>query len=229
MQIVVIYDNNCFCPGLKPDWGFSCLVRTEQKAVLFDTGANYDILLENMEHLGITPLEINAVVLSHLHQDHAGGLPGLLRVRPGMDVYLPFSTGRGSENIAISNGQAIQVRELETVSQGILVAAQADTLSLLLDAGEGLVMLASRIPCKVLEMVEHAKEARKEDDIQLLIAAFCLSSPINTGSLVDSFMRLGVRRIAPCHCCDEDSRSVFSKRYGKDYIPLGVGSVVSIV
>ena len=81
-----------------PKWllaehGFSCLVTigagTEEHRILFDTSVSADAVLRNMGLLRVDPAGIEAVVLSHGHFDHAGGLPGLLaRMRPGTPVHL---------------------------------------------------------------------------------------------------------------------------------------------
>jgi 7,8-dihydropterin-6-yl-methyl-4-(beta-D-ribofuranosyl)aminobenzene 5'-phosphate synthase len=42
------------------------------KTILFDTGGNGDILLANMQRLGLEPQGVNAVVFSHIHADHTG-------------------------------------------------------------------------------------------------------------------------------------------------------------
>ena len=55
MKLTIVYDNVVYKKdiGLKSDWGFSCLIETEDETVLFDTGTEGDILLNNMERLGI--------------------------------------------------------------------------------------------------------------------------------------------------------------------------------
>jgi 7,8-dihydropterin-6-yl-methyl-4-(beta-D-ribofuranosyl)aminobenzene 5'-phosphate synthase len=65
MKITILYDNTVFQSGLKPDWGFSCLVETHNRSILFDTGSNGSILLENMKKLDIDPLSIDEVFISH--------------------------------------------------------------------------------------------------------------------------------------------------------------------
>jgi 7,8-dihydropterin-6-yl-methyl-4-(beta-D-ribofuranosyl)aminobenzene 5'-phosphate synthase len=46
------------------------------------------VLLHNLELLGVDPVTIDALVISHAHYDHTGGLPALLeRVRPGIPLY----------------------------------------------------------------------------------------------------------------------------------------------
>jgi 7,8-dihydropterin-6-yl-methyl-4-(beta-D-ribofuranosyl)aminobenzene 5'-phosphate synthase len=74
MKITILYDNTVFQSGLKPDWGFSCLVEAHNRTILFDTGSNGSILLENMKKLDIDPLSIDEVFISHSHFDHISGL-----------------------------------------------------------------------------------------------------------------------------------------------------------
>ena len=45
--------------------------------MLFDTGLSPDAMVTNADRLGIDLSDVHAVVLSHGHFDHAGGLAGL--------------------------------------------------------------------------------------------------------------------------------------------------------
>ena len=91
VSITVLYDNVPFREDLRTDWGFSCLVRGAEKTILFDTGANGPILLENMKKLGISPEEIDIVFHSHIHSDHVGGINAFLEKNPLVAVYVPAS------------------------------------------------------------------------------------------------------------------------------------------
>lgn len=62
---------------LVSEHGLSFLVETGDRRILFDTGAS-DRFLRNGTVLGLFPGPLDAVVLSHGHYDHAGGLPALL-------------------------------------------------------------------------------------------------------------------------------------------------------
>jgi 7,8-dihydropterin-6-yl-methyl-4-(beta-D-ribofuranosyl)aminobenzene 5'-phosphate synthase len=72
-------------PGLVAEHGFAALVTTRRggrtHTLLFDTGVSPNGLADNMERLDITATDIEALVLSHNHFDHAGGLVGLARLR----------------------------------------------------------------------------------------------------------------------------------------------------
>lgn len=64
--------------------GFSALVTVHHDGgttrVLLDTGATPDGCVDNLYRLGIDPAEVDAIVLSHGHYDHATGLSGLAPV-----------------------------------------------------------------------------------------------------------------------------------------------------
>jgi 7,8-dihydropterin-6-yl-methyl-4-(beta-D-ribofuranosyl)aminobenzene 5'-phosphate synthase len=72
-------------PGLVAEHGFSALVTVRRgdraHTLLFDTGVSPGGLAGNLERLDIDVGGIEALVLSHGHFDHAGGLPGLARLR----------------------------------------------------------------------------------------------------------------------------------------------------
>jgi len=57
-----------------PKWGSVYLINEEKKA-LVDTGPATSIstVLEGIKKLGVDPAEINYVIATHIHLDHAGG------------------------------------------------------------------------------------------------------------------------------------------------------------
>jgi 7,8-dihydropterin-6-yl-methyl-4-(beta-D-ribofuranosyl)aminobenzene 5'-phosphate synthase len=79
------FADGCTVPGLLAEHGFSALVTTRRgivsHTVLFDTGVSPDGMATNLERLGVDVGAIEVVILSHGHFDHAGGFPGLARLR----------------------------------------------------------------------------------------------------------------------------------------------------
>ena len=117
MKLTVIYDNDLLRKDLKPDWGFSCLVETnENLKVLFDTGFKPSILIGNMEKLGINPKTINFVVISHPHLDHTGGLKDFLRLNSKATVYVPQSFPEFLENVKM-----VKVKNSLKISENLII------------------------------------------------------------------------------------------------------------
>ncbi len=71
--------------GLVSGHGFSCLLDGK---ILFDTGDAAESLLDNMKKLMVSIDDIEAVVISHDHWDHTGGLWEILKDRKGIKVYV---------------------------------------------------------------------------------------------------------------------------------------------
>lgn len=69
--------------AFRAEWAYSLLatsrVGTVERRTLIDFGYDAGTLLNNMGLAGVDPARIDAMVLSHGHYDHFGGLDGLLR------------------------------------------------------------------------------------------------------------------------------------------------------
>lgn len=79
LRLTIVCENTVGSPlPLLGEHGFACLIDSPAGRILFDTGRGAG-LLHNLAALGIDPASIAAVVLSHGHYDHTGGLLPLLR------------------------------------------------------------------------------------------------------------------------------------------------------
>jgi len=52
VTLTIVFDNYSQSPALETEWGYACLVETDQTTVLFDTGSVGAMLLQNMAALG---------------------------------------------------------------------------------------------------------------------------------------------------------------------------------
>lgn len=80
MKFTVVVDNNV-PPGAKAPFrgehGLALLIETGTNRILFDAGPS-DVVVHNLGLLGLHPRDLDAIVLSHGHYDHTGGLPSVL-------------------------------------------------------------------------------------------------------------------------------------------------------
>jgi len=84
--------------ALLNEWGLSLHLEskrgTDTRQVLIDFGYTPETLNNNLELLGIDPARLDALVLSHGHYDHFGGMVGFLeRHRGALKKGLPFYLG----------------------------------------------------------------------------------------------------------------------------------------
>jgi 7,8-dihydropterin-6-yl-methyl-4-(beta-D-ribofuranosyl)aminobenzene 5'-phosphate synthase len=87
LRITVLADNYVAVPGFLAEHGLSLLIEADGQRVLFDTGQGR-VFRDNAKALGIPLAGLDAVVLSHGHYDHTGGLAGLLREGTPSAVFL---------------------------------------------------------------------------------------------------------------------------------------------
>jgi 7,8-dihydropterin-6-yl-methyl-4-(beta-D-ribofuranosyl)aminobenzene 5'-phosphate synthase len=91
VKVTIIYDNTACEKTLEADWGFAALIEAYGRILLFDTGANGEILLRNMQVLKIDPLSISDLFISHGHFDHIGGLSHFLNENRNIVLHAPVS------------------------------------------------------------------------------------------------------------------------------------------
>jgi 7,8-dihydropterin-6-yl-methyl-4-(beta-D-ribofuranosyl)aminobenzene 5'-phosphate synthase len=87
IRITVLVENSAHRPGLVAEHGLSFYIQAGERSLLFDTGQT-DLALINAQTLRLPLDNLEAVVLSHGHYDHTGGVPAILDLAPQARVYL---------------------------------------------------------------------------------------------------------------------------------------------
>lgn len=87
LRVVALVENSTAVPACEGKHGLSLYLETEKHRLLFDVGPNA-LFLENAKRLGVDIASVDAVILSHGHVDHAGGLAAFLSANQRARIYL---------------------------------------------------------------------------------------------------------------------------------------------
>ena len=234
VSITIVYDNNSFIKGFQSDWGFSCFIKGTEKTILFDTGTDGNILLSNMEKLGIGPKEIEIVFLSHIHGDHTGGLWKFLKRNSNVTVYVPNSfpedfkkkiKSYGAEYIDVSGNIEVCKNVYSTGELGTSIKEQ----SLVIETEKDLIVITGCAHPGIVEIVRSAIESSGEK-VYLVFGGFHLisHSKAEIKEIIKEFREIGIIKAGPCHCSGEPAREMFKEEYGEDFEEIGVGRVIEI-
>jgi len=232
VTITVLYDNTATCPGTQAGWGFSCLIEGLEKTVLFDTGADGDMLLFNMEILRIEPEEIDVVVLSHDHDDHTGGLAKIVARNPDVTVYYPSSFSEKSVASAREAGaHLVPVDAAVSPCAGLFVTSplgRPSESALLVDTAEGQVLVSGCAHPGIAEMAKAASDLVDEPVFAVVGGFHLLShSADEVDRIIQELRQLGVERCGPAHCTGEAATARMRAAFADTLIEMGVGSIIA--
>jgi 7,8-dihydropterin-6-yl-methyl-4-(beta-D-ribofuranosyl)aminobenzene 5'-phosphate synthase len=212
MQIKIVYDNTSIRNDLQSDWGFAAVIEIADKKILFDAGADGDILLNNMRKMGIDPTMIEIVFISHHHFDHTGGLAAFLTKNNKVTVYVPESL-RGIRNAA----KVIHVSKAINIGHAIHSTGELKGIeqSLIIETEKGSVIVAG---CSHPGLGRIIKAAESYGKIYAIVGGF--------HGFRDFDILNDVQKICPTHCTQKIEE--LHRLYSEKYIAGGTGTIIKL-
>ena len=205
MKITIIYDNETLNSKYQADWGFSCLIETGDKKILFDTGAKGEILLSNMKKMNIDPSIVDEIFISHFHWDHTGGLEDFLK-KHAVKVYMPrsFKTPDYLEDFVV-------IDDFTKIHENIYSTGEINNIeqSLLIKTKEGVVII---VGCAHSDLKNILKIAKKLGNPIACIGGFHGFSDIEKLK--------NLKLICPTHCTEH--KEEIKNTYPEKFISGGV-------
>jgi len=237
MEITVLFNSEGISNDFVTGWGFSALV---DGAVLFDTGEKGDALLANCGWLDIDMAGIQAVVISHDHWDHTGGLWLILKKRKGIPVYAcPGFSREFKEKVKESGGRLVVAKGFLEIKRDMYVTGEVfgpsagraiPEQAMVIRRGSGLVILTGCAHPGVLNMLKAIQEHFPGVGLHFVLGGFHLkdSDRRTIQDVVEGFRRMGVEKVSPTHCTGCEAEALFSKAYSEAAIQFRVGKRIEI-
>jgi 7,8-dihydropterin-6-yl-methyl-4-(beta-D-ribofuranosyl)aminobenzene 5'-phosphate synthase len=223
MKLTILYDN--IAPnnpsGLQTGWGFSCLIETNNRSILFDTGWDGGVLLKNMEELGLLDRKLDMVVISHKHWDHMGGLPQALQQFRPEYVVVPASFSQTLKQEIGTRSKVREIRGPEEIFPGVMSTGDMDSpdgpreQAVVLKTGKGLVLVTG---CAHPGLARLMDRARKYGELHGVLGGF--------HDFKDIKALEGLEMLAPCHCSKQ--RGEIMKQFPRHFVPLGLGTSLEL-
>jgi 7,8-dihydropterin-6-yl-methyl-4-(beta-D-ribofuranosyl)aminobenzene 5'-phosphate synthase len=237
-SITIVYNNvpGDMSAGVKVGGGFSAFIVFNQKEILFDTGGDTAILINNIRALGLNLEHLDAAVISHNHWDHVYGLPGIHALtKAAPKIFVPSSS---KDSVLQQNPQfefspvhepvelwphVWSTGELKASYRNVTLSEQ----SLTLDGDEGLYVITGCAHPGIVEIVERVKEVLPERPIALVAGGFHLANATEeeVRGISVKLKELDVKNIAPSHCTGSMAMNVFREEWGDRYLELYLGHV----
>jgi len=237
MKIKVLFDKDTENKNLHIGWGVSFLVDNK---ILFDAGEKGKWLLENMRSLRVDIDKIEAIVISHDHWDHWGGLWDLLQSKKDMRVYICPNFSREFKDKAKKLGASlIEVAKLTQILPDVFSTGEiAGTYhgkympeqAIVLKTKNGLTIITGCAHPGVLKMVEKAKAQFSAERIYFVLGGFHLmeSDKRAIEIVAENFKKIGIIKAGPTHCSGKEAQEIFKERYDKNFVLIKTGQILNV-
>jgi 7,8-dihydropterin-6-yl-methyl-4-(beta-D-ribofuranosyl)aminobenzene 5'-phosphate synthase len=82
----------------------------------------------------------------------------------------------------------------------------------------------------IVSGVRKARQVTGENMVHLVVGGFHLGGdpPSRIESIAEELRLLSVQKVAPCHCSGDETRRLFSRKFGDDYMESGVGKIIDL-
>lgn len=234
VTMTILYDNHLFKEGLIAKNGFSCMIKGTEKTILFDTGGDADVLLHNCRRLGVNPLDIHTVVISHDHGDHTGGLLPFLTVNSDVSVFLPMGLWESlAQQVSISGAKVISVNRPTLICKGVyssgMMGKTIPEQSLILNTRQGLIIICGCAHPGITNIIESAMRIFNKP-VLFVFGGFHLKSASEQiiRETIKRFISYGVKKVGGSHCTGTRAMQLFKQTYGRNYIQMGVGKIIAL-
>ncbi len=230
VDIRIVYDNTAAAAGFQENWGFAAVVTVGQHKILFDSGNDAEVFMRQLGQSGVDPASIEAVVISHYHADHRGGVFRFALKNRTAPVYFLDSFPPRAFDLARAVAMPVRrVRQPLEIVPGVFttgeISGKIPEQALIVKHSSGLVVLVACGHPGVAKMVGAVAAQYPSEKIRLLLGGFHMMrwSEDQIDEEIQRLKALGVEQVAPAHCTGERAKRLFRRAWGRNYVATGAG------
>jgi len=237
MKIEILFNDQAMNSLFLEGHGFSCLVDSH---ILFDAGGNSETLLSNMQAMGISISDIEAIVISHDHKDHTEGLWAMLKMRKGLKVYVCSNFSQEfKDKVNVFQGILIEDDSHKEITKDISVTGKISGIykgknmpeqSLVVKTERGFSVITGCAHSGIVNILERVKSFFSLQEFYSVFGGFHLhdKSEKEINDIVAEFKAMHVGKAGPTHCSGKTAEEIFAKKYANNFLSATAGQVFNI-
>ncbi|MGB2651191.1 MAG: MBL fold metallo-hydrolase [Candidatus Omnitrophota bacterium] len=236
MYIKVLYDDKAK-RGLLSGRGFSCLIDGK---ILFDAGGDPDALLENMGRLMVSIPDLEAVVISHDHWDHTGGLWEILKRKKGLKVYACMAFSDDFKKcVKELGGKLVFVEKPTEIKDNIYVTGAIEgkykdkaiyEQALVVKGEKGISLINGCSHAGVVNVIKSIRQKMDIDKLYMVLGGFHLNGADREfiSDTIADLESMGVEKVGPTHCTGDKAARMFSGKFHENFVPVKAGHIIQL-
>jgi len=237
MKLKIIFNSEGLNEDFSIGWGISVLIGQN---ILFDTGENGDYLFNNFKKFNITLTDLEAIVISHDHWDHTGGLWKILKEREGIKVYAcPQFSPNFKDKVKNAGGKLIELDSFYGIEENIFITGEIPGTyngsympeqALVIKSEKGITIITGCAHPGIIRILKNVREQFPEEKFYLVFGGFHLAGKDKreTELIVNSFKEMNIEKVGPTHCTGKEQEALFKKAYKDNCISVKVGQTIEI-
>jgi len=235
MEIKILFNSHAISNEFLAGWGFSALIGDH---ILFDTGESGEYLLQNMQRLHMDISLIEAVIISHDHWDHTGGLWAVLEKRKGIQVFsCPHFGSDFKRRVSDLGGQLTEVDRLTEIEENIWITGEIQGTytglpiaeqAVVIKSKKGMTVITGCAHPGVLQIMKKIRDECPKGRFYQVLGGFHLmnTDPGSVREIIKGLQRFNIQKIGPTHCTGEAAEALFKEIYAERYIPVKIGQMI---
>ncbi len=233
VSITIVVDDTSKSQKIKGIHGLALYVEAYSRYILFDTGPSDEVLRDNTEALELDLSMLDAVVLSHIHSPHIGGLPYIGWVAPTTTTYIPFSSGPHLEQRVKKNSlEPVEVDELIEIYSGIVITQPIYGPPwehfLAIRSPRGLLVFSGCMHPGVEKVFETIKHLLGDEIYGIIGGLHLYEAPDRYIERAIDYLIRNVEVIVPLHCTGKRAVDYIRSKAPSKLVIAGAGDTIEL-